>query len=1105
MARVGTNSVEDHATAHEGLPLPDAAQRLRNELQVHQSELQLQNEELRATQAELETSQARYRNLYDGAPVGYVTLQAQGRILEANLTLAGLLGVARETLFQQSFSRYLLAQDQGVYCLFIKHLRDSGASHTCEVRLVRPHAVPFWARLEAAVVPEGMDVPVFNVVVSDITRHKHEESLQAARSRLLLRAIHCSLDELLEETLNEVEALTGSLIGFYHFVDPDQESLTLQNWSTRTKKEFCRAAGKGAHYAIAKAGVWVDCIHQRQPVIHNDYAALPHKKGMPPGHAAVSRELVVPVLRGDRIVAILGVGNKPDNYEEPDVKLVSMFADLAWEIADRKRTEEALRESEAKHRAILQTAMDGFWVLDAQGRLVEVSATYCRMTGYRADELLNMRLADLEVVESEGEAVAHIARIMTRGEDRFESRQRRKDGSIFDVEVSVQCRPGDNAHLVAFLRDITERKRAEIRDRLARQVLFLHDPQVNHTDTLRRILQMLRTSMDMEAVGIRLRDGDDFPYYESSGFPEPFLQQERHLCARDAAGAIIRNAAGAPTLECLCGTVLCGRTDPALPCFTAAGSFWCNGTTELLATPCAKERLAHARNACNRAGYESVALIPLRAGDAVLGLLQLNDRRRQRFTPEVIEFFEDLCLRLGMALAHRRAERELQQSEARYRSIVEDQSELICRYRPDGRLSFVNDAYARYYGRSHAELIDRNFIPEIPAADMAMIAGRLATITRERPAVEFTHRIVMPGGKTRWQQWTHRGIYAAGGALTEYQAVGRDITERKQVQIELACLNQRLEHLVSERTHELEMANAQLRHEMTEHRRALEELQASERKSLHFQQLLNQAERLATLGTLVAGVAHEISNHNHYALENAAVMSGLWQATLPILDLYARENGSFLLMNLAYPEQKEAIGSLLQGIENGTRRTSHIVAELKNLACHRPGTANEMTELVDLNAVAASTVSLTASMRGKATECFVTQYRAELPPVRGSYQRLEQVLINLIQNACRALTDPRQVIRLTTDYDAAENRVLCHVQDEGVGILPEHRQRLFEPFFTTHADRGGFGLGLPLCEKIVKEHGGIISISSTPARGTTVSVSLPAHGEAPRQLQLQLG
>jgi len=183
-----------------------------------------------------------------------------------------------------------------------------------------------------------------STIVRDITERKQNEAVNAARLHLVQFSLTHSLDELLEETLNETEKLTGSLIGFYHFVENDQDTLTLQAWSTRTNTEFCKAEGKGSHYTIAEAGVWADCVRRRKAVIHNDYAALPDRKGMPEGHAAVIRELVVPVFRGEKIAAILGVGNKPTDYSEKDIESVSLIADLAWEIAERKRAEDEIRK-----------------------------------------------------------------------------------------------------------------------------------------------------------------------------------------------------------------------------------------------------------------------------------------------------------------------------------------------------------------------------------------------------------------------------------------------------------------------------------------------------------------------------------------------------------------------------------------------------------------------------------------------------------------------------------------------------------------------------------------------------------------------------------------
>jgi DNA-binding response OmpR family regulator len=179
----------------------------------------------------------------------------------------------------------------------------------------------------------------------ELAERKQAEQVTQARFRMLEKAYAAaiSLEDVLTMMLNEIEAQTGSSIAFYHFLKEDQQTLSLQSWSSNTLATMCRAEGKGSHYQMEHAGVWADSVRERRPVIHNDYASLPHRRGMPEGHTEVMRELVVPIFRGQRIVAIIGVGNKADGYTETDVQTVSLLGDFSWEIVERKRTEENLR------------------------------------------------------------------------------------------------------------------------------------------------------------------------------------------------------------------------------------------------------------------------------------------------------------------------------------------------------------------------------------------------------------------------------------------------------------------------------------------------------------------------------------------------------------------------------------------------------------------------------------------------------------------------------------------------------------------------------------------------------------------------------------------
>jgi signal transduction histidine kinase/ActR/RegA family two-component response regulator len=129
-----------------------------------------------------------------------------------------------------------------------------------------------------------------------------------------------------------------------HFVDDDQATMKLHAWSTETLRDFCVAEAAGLHYPVDQAGVWADGVRERRSIIHNDYESLSHKKGLPDGHAKVKREMVIPVIRNERVVAVLGVGNKEQEYTQQDIETAERFADYAWDITERKQMENALAE-----------------------------------------------------------------------------------------------------------------------------------------------------------------------------------------------------------------------------------------------------------------------------------------------------------------------------------------------------------------------------------------------------------------------------------------------------------------------------------------------------------------------------------------------------------------------------------------------------------------------------------------------------------------------------------------------------------------------------------------------------------------------------------------
>lgn len=301
------------------------------------------------------------------------------------------------------------------------------------------------------------------LVFRDQSEERLAQRLTEIRLSLIEHAAHHSLDDVLTRVVDEAAALAESPIGFYHFVGHDQKTLALQHWSTRTLEEFCRTQGRGMHYEIDQAGVWAECIHQRKPVIHNDYASLPHKRGLPEGHVPLVRELVVPVMRDDRVVAVLGVGNKPTAYTEKDMLTVSHIADVSWEIVSHKLADEALAESEARTKSILRAAPIGIGVV-ADRVFLDVNDRLCQLTGYSRDELIGRSARILYATDDEFEHIGaeKYRQIREHGTGTVETRFKRKDGTMVDVLLSsTPLEPKNLAAGIAFAAlDITERKQA---------------------------------------------------------------------------------------------------------------------------------------------------------------------------------------------------------------------------------------------------------------------------------------------------------------------------------------------------------------------------------------------------------------------------------------------------------------------------------------------------------------------------------------------------------------------------------------------------------------------------------------------------------------------
>jgi PAS domain S-box-containing protein len=431
----------------------------------------------------------------------------------------------------------------------------------------------------------------------------------------------------------------------------------------------------------------------------------------------------------------------------------------------------------------------------------------------------------------------------------------------------------------------------------------------------------------------------------------------------------------------------------------------------------------------------------------------------------------------------RKIEEELKKSEKRYRAIVEDQTELICRFLPDGTLTFVNNAYCRYFDMKQEDLIGQSFITLIPEEDRDAVFQQFHFLTPENRVVTYEHRVIMPNRDIGWMNWTDQAIYDDRNQLIEYQSVGWDITERKKMEEELQTTKNELEQQVRDRTLELSLKNTQLMREIDERRQAQKDLQeafsslATAHEDLKEAQLqLIQAAKMESVGILAAGIAHEVKNPLATILMGIEYMS----------DLFSSDD-----TNVKY---------VLQDMEEAVTRADTMVRGLLDFSSK---SYVEYEEL-QLNDIVMRSINLVKHEMDKKNIRLKTDLYRNLPVIQLDEDRICQVFVNVLLNSIQALPEGGTMIirtyeKLLTGNDIheinltdgvfapGEKVIVAELEDMGTGIPDEQITHVFDPFFTTKPIGEGTGLGLTVSRNIVESHGGQIDIRNREEGGVKVT------------------
>ncbi len=517
------------------------------------------------------------------------------------------------------------------------------------------------------------------------------------------------------------------------------------------------------------------------------------------------REAESPVEHVLRVGTVAGLGNHTvllsrDGREYPiadsgapirDEKgnflgVVMVFRDQARERA----AEAALQESEERYRLAIESSNDGVAIVK-DGRHLYVNRKYLEMFGYGLDDVSEKPATSI-VHPDDRERVAEFVVKGQRGEPtprHYEFKGVRRDGSPIYVEAStsVITYRGGPAGL-GFFRDISGRRRAESRKDLTNMILTtLNSPRDIKTLT-RDILHLLKEHIGAESAGVRMRSGEDYPFLETIGFPQDLLDAENSLFPGFGEKTVLQDERGRRCLACLCGSVIDATTDGISDFFTDYGSFWTNNASSLLSTVGGQAEAKHLRGRCIAHGFQSIALIPLRSGDDVVGLLHFAERRQGLFTREDVEFLEGMGSAIGIALLRKEAEERIRASEEKYRNIFENAMEGIFRRTPEGVLLGVNPALARMHGYASPEEM---MLDVVDVSKKRLIvndeedARYRALLEKEGVARGFEAEHYRKDGSTFLASFDTRAVMGSNGKTLYYDGIVQDITDKRMMEEQL--------------------------------------------------------------------------------------------------------------------------------------------------------------------------------------------------------------------------------------------------------------------------------------------------------------------------------
>jgi PAS domain S-box-containing protein len=991
----------------------------------------------------LRESEERYRTLFNESTDSVMVLELQddfspGAFVQVNATACQQLGYTRDELMTLT-PRDIAALDDSDQRIAIAAALKEKRKAIFETGHITKQGVRIPVEVHIRVIDFGGRAAALAIARDISDRKRAQESARLDQRRItallsLTQRAAPSRKDLLEAALDEAVALSNSEMGFIHYWTEDAAS-SREQASHNESEQAAPTLELLALFGSDAPDFWRNVAPQRAHTIVNEESpAQASHDAQPPSVRAFQRHMTIPINSGDRIVATVAVTGKATDYTEIDAAQLTQLMDSVWKLAERRDAELALHESEARYRRLFDEATEGIALADSHtGIMLDCNQAFLKMTGYTRDEILGQPQSVLHPSEPAGDAVSHTF-AKHRAENSGETLVTKlvtRSGAIKNVEIkgsviNINGRPV----MQAFFRDTTEEQRGRREREMTLSLLRLLNDQQHTHELVRALLGFVQEETACDAVGIRLRQGEDFTYYETVGFSDDFVASENCLCAHELPGAEAQDSRKLGTYECLCGMVLSGTSAGPPACFTAKGSFWTNGAKDLINSLELAELPPRFRGRCIREGYESIALIPLRYSEQTLGLLQIADKAPSRFTPELIAFLENAGDQIGLALAQRQLQAALLASEARFRELCANARDAIVMTDDTGHILYFNGAAEAMFGYTADAVLGKELNAQlgIPRYQDA-VKLELQRSRETAPGASVGNVVELEARRNDGSAFSIELSFATLKIQSGWNVIGivRDISgrikaenERRQLQVDLA-----------------------------------------------------HAQKMDAVGQLAGGVAHDFNNLLQVITGNLDLMMNDLLPTHPVYEgmteiQAATERAISLVRQLLLFSRKSElkletvdVDKMVEGLLKMLRR---LIGEHIDLHFEPSGTPLRVN--ADPGQLEQVLMNLCINSR-------------DAMPNGGRLTIATQLIYPGTKFKDGAAPEPTETYALLT------------VTDTGFGIAPEARDRVFEPFYSTKAIGHGTGLGLATVFAIVERHHGVIEFASEPGQGTTFRVYIP--------------